>query len=215
MSKGIVLSLFDYTGNMVKPWAKNGYECYCVDLKHKGEEYTEDDDVAGEINYVGADIEDYIPPRREYRIAFAFPPCDNLAVSGARWFQEKGIKGLSNGVENFLRAKEICEWSDAPYMIENPVSVISSYWREPDFTFHPYEYDGYTNEDNKYQKRTCLWVGNGFVFPDKQPSEEHDQRIHQSFPSDDEERKEFRSKTPQGFANAVYEINEGTGVFDY
>jgi len=30
MTDEIVLSLFDYSGNMVKPWAKAGYDCVCV-----------------------------------------------------------------------------------------------------------------------------------------------------------------------------------------
>ncbi|QMV32327.1 hypothetical protein T2_00010 [Ralstonia phage Elie] len=30
----IVISCFDKTGNMVKPWAEAGYLCYCVDLQH-------------------------------------------------------------------------------------------------------------------------------------------------------------------------------------
>lgn len=38
MSKGIVLSLFDFTGNMVKPWADAGYLCYCVDMQHESED---------------------------------------------------------------------------------------------------------------------------------------------------------------------------------
>lgn len=29
MSKGIVLSLFDVTGNMVKPWSAVGYQWRC------------------------------------------------------------------------------------------------------------------------------------------------------------------------------------------
>src|ERR1700730_4053384 len=32
--KGSVLSLCDRTGNMVKPWASAGFECFCVDLRH-------------------------------------------------------------------------------------------------------------------------------------------------------------------------------------
>lgn len=29
----IVLSLFDQSGNMVVPWAEDGYECYAVDIE--------------------------------------------------------------------------------------------------------------------------------------------------------------------------------------
>jgi hypothetical protein len=31
-AKGSVLSLCDRTGNMVRPWAEAGFECFCADL---------------------------------------------------------------------------------------------------------------------------------------------------------------------------------------
>lgn len=33
---GLVLSLFDYTGNMVRPWAEAGYETMCIDIQRDG-----------------------------------------------------------------------------------------------------------------------------------------------------------------------------------
>ena len=36
MSKGIVLSLYDFTGEALKPWAEAGYECYAFDIQHEG-----------------------------------------------------------------------------------------------------------------------------------------------------------------------------------
>lgn len=200
MSENVVLSLFDRTGNMVKPWAEDGYECICVDIQHNGR--TVDDSYDGKIVYVEADIEDYLPPREDYEIVFAFPPCDNLAVSGARWFKKKGLEALYESIGNVIHAKRICEWSDSTWMIENPVSTLSTYWREPDYTFHPYEYSGYSNTDDAYQKRTCLWTGNGLSMPQTDAVEEYDERIHQKTSDPDE-----RAKTPMGFARAVYESN--------
>jgi hypothetical protein len=46
----IVISLFDYTGNMIAPWAEAGFRCYSVDLQHMPGEWTE-----GNIIRVGAD----------------------------------------------------------------------------------------------------------------------------------------------------------------
>jgi len=204
MTDKTVLSLYDYSGNMVRPWAMAGYDCICVDIKHIGDEYTEEVG-NGQIEYVGADISEWLPPNDEYEIVFAFPPCTNLAVSGARWFKEKGLSGLASGIELVETAVNICEWADAPYMIENPVSTLSTYWRKPDYTFHPYEYDNYTEDDNAYSKKTCLWTGNEFVMPETDGVEEYDDRIHKMAPS--EERSKKRSETPQGFANAVYQSN--------
>jgi len=204
MGDEIVLSLFDYSGNMVRPWAANGYECYAIDIK-TDENHTETIG-GGEIHFVGEDIHSWLPPRRSYKAVFAFPPCTNLAVSGARWFKNKGLDGLADGIKHVERARYIAEWADAPWMIENPVSTLSTYWRKPDYSFHPYEYDEYTSEDNAYQKKTCLWTNDSFTMPDIDEVEEYDDRIHKMAPSDD--RSEKRSVTPQGFANAVYEFNK-------
>ena len=37
MTKGIVISLYDFTGEALKPWAEAGYECYAYDIQHKHE----------------------------------------------------------------------------------------------------------------------------------------------------------------------------------
>lgn len=202
----IVLSLFDYSTNMVLPWAQNGYECYCVDVKHDGR--TTEEVGNGSITTIGGDITEFLPPRRDYEIVFGFPPCTNMAVSGARWFKDKGLNGLADGVELVEHARNIAAWSDAPWMIENPVSTLSTYWRKPDYTFHPYGYDGFTTEDEAYSKKTCLWTSENFVMPGTDATEEYDDRIHKMAPSDD--RNEKRSMTPLGFAQAVYHANTTT-----
>jgi hypothetical protein len=196
-----VVSLFDYSGEMVKPWAERGHECYCVDIKHS-QYHTE-----GGIHYIPADLRSEDPAELvpdDADVVFAFPPCTNLAVSGARWFKQKGLEGLSDAIELVEVATKFCS-EDTPYMVENPVSVLSSYWRDPDHIFHPYEYDGYTDSDERYSKKTCLWTGGGFVMPDTDAAEEFDDRIHKMPPS--KERSEKRARTPRGFANAVCESN--------
>lgn len=194
----IVLSLFDHSTIMVRPWADAGYRCLCVDLQHPDGEWTD-----GNITVIGANILDFLPPIAEYAIAFAFPPCTHLAVSGARWFKGKGLGALADSVKLFDRAAMICEWTQSPYMIENPVSTISSYWREPDYTFQPFEYG------DPWTKKTCLWTGNGFVMPEKTPVEPIlGGKIHKMVPGPD--RARLRSLTPEGFARAVFNANHKT-----
>jgi hypothetical protein len=199
----IVLSLCDRTGVMVDPWAQAGYECVCVDVQHEGRERR------GNVTFLQADLmRRWLPPRDEYRIAFSFPACTNLAVSGARWFRDKGIRGLLDGLELVEACRDICEWTDAPWMLENPVSTISSYWREPDYTFHPSDFTAFELGDN-YTKKTCLWTGNGFVMPSPNRAQDlppPDDRIHKAAPG--ERRGDIRSITPRGFARAVFEANE-------
>jgi hypothetical protein len=201
-----VISLFDKTGVMVKPWVEAGYRGVIVDLKHP-----QGGNIDGNLLKIGADLKTWVPPRwlvkSDVQFVSAFPPCDHLAVSGARWFAGKGLGALAEAVTLFDRAAFWAEYFDAPYIIENPVSTISSYWRKPDYTFHPHQYAGLHPQDN-YTKKTCLWTGNGFVMPEPQPlydGDEPDDRIHKAPPSAD--RKDFRSATAEGFAKAVFLAN--------
>ena len=58
-NKGSVLSLCDRTGNMVRPWADAGFECFCVDIEHKAGEETRDG-----ITWIGTNVRDWLPPPR-------------------------------------------------------------------------------------------------------------------------------------------------------
>jgi hypothetical protein len=202
--KGSVLSLCDRTGKMVEPWAAAGFECFCVDIRHRQGEHRD-----GPITWIGADLREWLPPPRRYAIVFAFPPCTALAVSGARWFKGKGLAGLTEAIELVEACRRIAEWSRAPWMIENPVSTLGSYWRKPDFTFHPFEFGGWPSGANDdYGKRTCLWTGGGFRLPQKRPIEAFRPLwIHNLPPADN--RGDLRSVTPSGFARAVFEANVG------
>lgn len=199
-----VLSLFDLTGNMVEPWAADGCICYCVDIQHK--RISHRNVGAGTIYFVPADILTYQAPDLPWEAVFAFPPCTDLAVSGARWFQEKGPRALVHALDMFTTALEIAEKSGAPFMVENPVSVASSHLRKPDFSFSPHEYAGYLmNPDSEaYTKRTCLWTGNGFSMPPTKPVDPVlGSKMHLLPPGP--ERANLRSETPKGFALAVFE----------
>ena len=198
-----VLSLCDRTGVMVQPWAEAGFPCFIVDLQHA----EGDARAVGGILRVRADVRDYLPPRRDLAIVFAFPPCTNLAVSGARWFKDKGLCGLIDGLQTVEACRRICEWSGAPWMLENPVSTLSTYWREPDHIFDPCDFGGYLNPPgDAYTKRTCLWVGGGFVMPPKdRVAPDRGSIIHRMPPSPD--RGDLRSITPAGFAAAVFQSN--------
>jgi hypothetical protein len=145
--------------------------------------------------------------RSRIAFAFAFPPCNHLAVSGALWFKGKGLRRLSQSIEMFATAAEFCEWTGAPYGIENPVSNISSHWRKADHYFSPEHFTGHEAGDN-YTIKTCLWTGGGFVMPERNQAEglpPPDDRIRKCPPGP--ERHNIRSATPAGFARAVFEAN--------
>lgn len=195
-----VLSVFDKSTVMVKPWVENGYIAYCIDIQHSYGMTWEGNICKIGLDVLKEDVFGWVP--KDIEIAFFFPPCTNLAVSGARWFKDKGLDGLIEGLTLFNKAIELAKRSGAPYMIENPVSTVSSYYRKPDHIFQPWEYG------DLYNKKTCLWTGNGFKMPGpihaKKPEGVTDM-IHRMPPSKD--RGEKRAITPRGFAKAVFEAN--------
>ena len=195
----IAISCFDKSTNMMQPWADNGYLCYCVDIQHKPGEHRE-----GNIIKVGADLRDWLPPKNVSFAAF-FPPCTDVAISGARWFKDKGLGSVIRSLELFKRSVDIAELLDCKYLIENPVSTVSTYWRKPDHKFDPCDYG------DPYTKKTCLWTGGGFVMPEKnrvEPIQVCSQGSWvQQLGGRSQKTKDKRSETPMGFVQAVYDAN--------
>ena len=211
-NKSIVISLFDRSGIMVEPWAEAGYDCWIIDVAHP--QAFDNNGVSLDDRGIRRVHHDLSTPwlfpgdRSDVAIVFAFPPCDHLAVSGARWFKGKGLRPLAKSIELFASASEFCEWVGASYLIENPVSTISTHWRKPDYTFHPFQYTGYYETDN-YTKKTCLWTGNDFSMPEPLllwGLDRPDNRIHAMPPAPD--RAAARGMTPCGFSRAVFESNK-------
>ena len=222
MKQRAILSLFDYTTETVKPWAAAGYICYCVDIQHPAGETRE-----GNIIRVGADLYNWEPPTNvEFVFGIGFPPCTDLAVSGARHFANKAAANpeyRNEAMSLVYRCRDIFEALEVPYAIENPVSVISSEWRKPDYTFHPYEFGGYIPlyeaahpiwpdyiaPQDAYPKKTCLWVGGGFKMPQRLPvavPEGYSKQFHK-LGGKSLKTKNIRSATPRGFATALYEAH--------
>jgi hypothetical protein len=198
-----VISLCDRTGNMVKPWAEEGFDCYCFDLQHpKGKTKLDEG-----ITAIGGSILDFdwVPPK-PVSIAFAFPPCTHLANVGSRWWPDKGLKALIHGLTLVEKSRLILSNLTRTWMIENPVGRLSRCWRQPDYTFDPCNYGGYLDPiDDEYTKLTCLWTSNRFVMPVRKhvkPIRGSALNTPWSFDTDG-----HKSVTPKGFAKAVFEAN--------
>lgn len=196
-----VVSLCDLSGAMVRPWAEAGASCVCYDLQHSIRADRVERVGAGSITYRWADVRSLTLEDIGRSIAvFAFPPCTHLSVSGARDFQRKGLRSLIDALELVEACRVLCENSGAPWLLENPVSRLSSCWRKPDHLFDPCDYG------DPWTKKTCLWVGGGFVMPPTcrvEPTE--GSKMHLIPPST--ERANLRSETPPGFARAVFHSN--------
>lgn len=224
----IIWSLFDGSGLMVQPWAEAGHTCYCFnydgadhgDYARLGAKVEHDN-----IHYINAWIDNKFDFEVAPDIIFAFPPCTDLAVSGAAHFEAKRKKNSTFQVEAVITCKvaaRLAKTYNVPYMIENPVSVLSSLWRKPDYAFNPHEYGGYLPEDDThpmfpdvipardaYVKKTCLWIGNGFIMPNVAPvaADSGDNPGWAKLGGKSARTKTIRSLTPRGFAKAVYEAN--------
>lgn len=170
-----VISLCDYTGIFVQPWADAGYDCYIVDPQHS------DFDTTNNITRVpltleaAEDIFGMLLADDDIAFVAGWPPCTDLAVSGASRFKgkfEKDPDFQEKAMQVVMQCANFGEASKAPWFLENPVSVISSLWRKPDHIFHPWEYGGYLPEDDEhpqypgyipardaYNKKTCYWTG--------------------------------------------------------
>jgi len=144
-------------------------------------------------------------------LMIAFPPCDHLAVSGARWFPEKRDDGRQReAIEFFLKMWE----SEIPRIcIENPIGIMSGkrkYLKEhfPDL----YERAKILPEPQIIQpwqfghgetKATCLWLKN---LPKLKPTnivDGRENRVHRMAPGPNRSRD--RAVTYRGIAEAMSE----------
>ena len=230
MSKGIVMSLYDFTGEALKPWADSGYTCYAFDIQHPKE---------GKVNqgicYQYADLHNHETLNaiqdefadKPVVFGMAFPVCTDMAVSGAAHFARKAEVNPSfqtEAVSYAMWCAKLFNSMHIPYFIENPVSVLATKWRKPDHRFHPYEYGGYIPDDqlehprwpeyiaprDAYPKKTCLWTGGGFVMPTKVAVtvKKGYATQHLKLGGKSQRTKDIRSATPRGFAIAIYEANK-------
>lgn len=163
----------------------------------------------------------------DWDLMIAHPPCTYLSVSGARWYYHPEDKDLpveqrrphpnfptraqdrKDAIEFFMALAK----ADIPRIaIENPVGIMSKLFRKPNQIVQPYWFG------DEATKTTCLWLKN---LPDLTPTKMvgKGERVvlssGKSLPkwySDSfntkistEMRRTLRSKTFQGFADAMAE----------
>lgn len=92
-------------------------------------------------------------------LLIAHPPCTYLTVSGNRWFniEKYGEKAANRWQLRAEAAKFFMAFinSEIPKIaVENPVGVMSTYYRKPDCVIQPYEFG------HNARKTTCLWLKN-------------------------------------------------------
>jgi hypothetical protein len=137
-------------------------------------------------------------------LMIAHPPCTHLAVSGARWFENK--KQEQKDALSFVNL--LLNAPIEKIALENPVSIISSHIRKPDQIVQPWMFG------DPYTKTTCLWLKG---LPKLTPTNIVDKGARTitkggkslpswyNIPPSNPARAKLRSKTFPGFAAAMAE----------
>lgn len=88
--------------------------------------------------------------KMKWDMVIAFPPCTDLAVSGAAHFAKKRADGRQQrSIEFFMKFAN----ADCPRIaIENPIGIMSSEFRKPDQIIQPYQFGDHA------RKSTCIWL---------------------------------------------------------
>jgi hypothetical protein len=152
---------------------------------------------------------------RRWDLIIAHPPCTRLCNSGQRWlywgdeeYRHKKQLEKDLAVAFFLHfTRADC----GKIAIENPMGIMSNLYRQPDFTYNPYDFEGETE-----CKKTGIWLI-GDLCPLKPtrktllPKEERTQGIWKAHFGEkklawsDPETARLRSQTPNGVAKAMAE----------
>ena len=184
-----------------------GHEAYSCDIQECSGGHPEWHIKGDVLPFLNGDCEFYTMDGERHAISgrwdmiIAFPPCTDLAVSGARHFAKKRTDGRQQAsVDFFMKfANAYCDM----IAIENPVGIMSTRFRKPDQIINPYQFG------HPETKKTCLWLKN------LQPLEETENVYTYMMTLPEKERSRIhwmgsghakeRSKTYPGIARAMAE----------
>lgn len=170
----------EFSGTVRDEFARRGHDAWSCDLLPS--------ETPGQ--HLQCDVREVLADR--WDAVIAFPPCTDLAVSGARWFPAKRADGRqAASVEFFRLFTRLC----CPWAIENPIGIMSSLYRRPDQIVQPWQFG------HGETKATCLWLHR---LPRLVPTsivEGREGRVWRLPPTAD--RWKIRSRTYPGIAAAM------------
>lgn len=137
-----MLAACEYSQVVMSAFLRKGWDAYSCDILPCEGAYP--------LRHLQTDIRNVL--HYNWDLVIAFPPCTNLAISGARYFARKKQDGsLQKAVDFFLMFTKLT----VPYVcIENPVGIMSYKYRRPDTYIQPYDFG------HDVSKKTCLWLKN-------------------------------------------------------
>ena len=189
---------------VTKAFRKLGFEAFSCDLLP----------ASGGYNnwHFQEDMFEVIKREKKFDLMIAFPPCTDLAVSGARHFERKIADGSQQkSIEFFM---SVINANIEFIAVENPIGIMSGKYRKPDQIVQPWHFG------DKAQKSTCLWLkglpkllptnivekGEFFEFISKKGEKKRMPMWYYQALQDaktPEQRRTLRSKTFQGIADAM------------
>lgn len=160
------------------------------------------------------DMFEVIKREDKFDLMIAFPPCTDLAVSGARHFERKIADGSqAKSIQFFM---DVINADVDKIVVENPIGIMSRLYRKPNQIIQPWQFG------DKAQKSTCLWLknlynltptnivekGEFYEFTSKKGEKKRMPMWYYKALQEaktPEQRRTLRSKTFQGIADAMAE----------
>lgn len=172
----------EFTGAVRNAFAAMGFDAWSVDW--------EESETPG--NHIVDDVLNVVI-RGKWDLFIAHPPCTDLAVSGARWFGEKGDR-----LDIALAFVRELMYAPVPRIaIENPIGIINTRIKKPTQIIQPWWFG------DPELKGTCLWLKNLPILRATNPVITFESRIY-SMP-ESQDRAKLRSRTYPGVAKAMAE----------
>jgi hypothetical protein len=181
-----VLVACEFSGVVRDAFIRRGHDalsCDLEDTEQPGPHYK------GDVQYILNDGWD---------LMIAHPPCDNLAVCGARWFKDKLVEQAA--ALDFVGM--LLNVGISRIALENPVGIISTRIRKPDQYIQPWQFG------HEETKKTGLWLKN---LPKLTPTKVMERRDRNLTPSGQNKlgpsptRAKDRARTYLGIAEAMAE----------
>ena len=191
---------------VTKAFRKLGFEAFSCDLLPCSGNYPE--------WHFNEDMFEVIKREPKFDLMIAFPPCTDLAVSGARHFERKIADGSqAKSIQFFM---DVVNADVERIAVENPIGIMSRLYKKPNQIIQPYWFG------DKAQKSTCLWLknlrnleatnivekGEFYEFTSKKGEKKRMPMWYYKALQDaktPEQRRTLRSKTFQGIADAMAE----------
>ena len=142
-----ILVACEFSQVVTKAFRDLGFEAYSCDLE------------PGDINldwHYQCDVLEILD--KGWDLMIAHPPCTYLTVTGNKWFKPEYADRFPTRHQDREDAKEFfLALANAPIdkiAIENPIGIMSSFWRKPDQIIQPWHFG------HEASKSTCLWLKN-------------------------------------------------------